>query len=398
MRRALLLAAALAFAGTGSGVLGGEEGEPSERPPVVRGRVDVRYRAWTIEKKDGTEATATELSVPLLVEKSLGPSADISVLLPAYSASYDGDEKSDISGLADLLLSGGYRFDGGRYRAALTLGVPAGSVPFGPGEESIAGVAANRVLAFPIKRFGEGFDAGFSLVRGFAPVRGIAASAGVGYVRKGEYDYIEKDEGKTVYKPGDEFLAAVGAEGEWGLGFAGLLASLDLRYRSFGKDERDGEAFYEEGDQIESLLGAGFLLPSGGRFDLQGFLVFKGDGSEEGVFGAGSVDSLSLERYLLRGMTGDYAMVSLDYAHPASERVGLSAGAALHRYGEYAASPEGESLLGSATVWEVGGGVRTTLTRHYDLSLRAAFLTGDAEEGGVNLSGFDVHTALRWTY
>ncbi|MFH1279569.1 MAG: hypothetical protein ABIK65_14465 [Candidatus Eisenbacteria bacterium] len=403
MRRDCLLVAGLALflaaSASASAFAAGEA--PADRPPFVQGRLDVRYRAWTVEKKDGPDAKVSEVAFPLFMKKSLGASADLSILLPAFSASYDGDERSDLSGLADAVLTGEYRFDGGRYRAALTLGLPTGAVPFGPDEETIAGAATNRVLGFPVKRFGEGFDAGISLTRGFSPVRGLAASAGIGYVRKGEYDFAEDEGPATAYKPGNELLASAGAESEWDLGFAGVLASVDVRYRSFSKDERGGEAFYEEGDQIETLLGAGLLLPSGGRVDLQGFLVFKGDGSEQGAFGAGSIDSLSLERYLLRGMTGGYTRVSLDYAHPSSERIGLIAGAALHRFGEYpapAGAPVDERLLGSATVWEVGGGARVVLSRHHDLSLRAAWLTGDAEEGDVDLAGFDVRTALRWTY
>ena len=69
-------------------------------------------------------------------------------------------------------------------------------------------------------------------------------------------------------------------------------------------------------------------------------------------------------------------------------------------YGDYSFSGDaaGERLIGAARIWEIGGGAGFRFSPLLDLRMQASWLTGDAEEGAVDLSGFDLLTAFRWTY
>ena len=371
--------------------------------PLLSGDLGFRFRSWKIEKEGSPVVDVTEWTVPMNFRKPIGTAADLSLSLSTYSAVLEGEEKSTAGGVGDALLSATYRFDEGRLLAGLILGLPTGKSEVDDDEESVVGVVANRILGFPMKRFGEGFDVGARIVRGFSPSRGVALSAGAGYLLKGEYPFRRNGSSSVDYRPGDEIFAAAGAEWEGRRGGTVFRLAGDLRYRMFGKDRRNGEDFYEEGDQIDILLDGSVRFSGGGMLAARSFLVFKGDGSEEGVFGNVSLDSLSLERFLLRSMTGDYREFALGYTHPVTPRADLSGRAALLDFGDYSFGGDAgdagvERLLGAARVWEIGGGAGFRFSPRFDLSMYVAWMTGDAEEGAVDLTGFDLLTAFRWIY
>ncbi len=369
--------------------------------PFLSGDLGFRFRSWKIEKEGTPPVDVSEMTVPMNFRKPIGAAADLSLSFSAYSAVLEGEEKSTAGGVGDAFLSATYRFDEGRLLAGLVFSMPTGKSEMDGDEENVAGVVANRILGFPLKRFGEGFDVGARIVRGFSPSRGVALSAGAGYLLKGEYPFRKNGSSSVDYRPGDEIFAAVGAEWEGRRDGAVLRFAGDLRYRMFGKDRRNGEDFYEEGDQIDILLDGSVRFSGGGKLEARSFLVFKGNGSEEGVFGEASLDSLVLERFLLRSMTGDYREFALGYTHPVSSRADLAGRAALLDFGDYSFSSDaagGERLLGAARIWEIGGGVGFRFSPRLDLRMYVAWLTGDAEEGAVDLSGFDLLTAFRWIY
>jgi hypothetical protein len=366
--------------------------------PFLDASLESSYRNWTLKKEGSEKVEVSELAVPFFIRKTLGDRADVSLLIPSISARVLGAEESSCRGPADAMLAASYIIRG-RTRLGIRLGVPTGRSDPDADERAIASVAANRILRFPVRRFGEGLDAGASVVHGIALTRSVFLSAGGGLLRKGEYTYVRSGGTEGKYDPGDEAFLSCGAAGEWGRSLRFAVAA-DVRYRFFAVDRRDGEDFYEEGDEADLFVDAGVRFASGSRAGLRLFLAFKGDGSEEGAFGLGDIDSLATTRYLLRDLTGDYREISLSYEHPIFRRIDLTARALAGDFGDYPV-PEGAGdghLVGSARVYEVGGGLRLRVTPRLRLHVDAARLMGDAEEGAIDLSGFDLSTALHWTH
>jgi hypothetical protein len=176
---------------------------------------------------------------------------------------------------------------------------------------------------------------------------------------------------------------------------------LDARYRAFGMDRRGGRDYFEEGDEVDLLLEAAALFASGRRLDFRAFLAFKGEGSERGAFASGSLDSLSLERYLLRGMNGNDQELSAAYTHRLAARLEVVVRGLVGNFGEYPVpgdAASGERLLGSGRVYEAGGGFRIDLVPGVRVHLDGALLSGEAEGGAVDLSGTDLAAAVRWSF
>ncbi len=371
-----------------------------EEPPRATARLDVLARGWTLKKGGSSDVKVSEVATPLRARARVARGTEVFLCLPAAIASYKGDGESDFSGLVDWTLGASLRLDEGRIRLGASVGIPTGKAPLDSDERTVADVAANRILGFPVKRLGEGLDLGVNAARVFLPTRKIAFSVGAGYLLKGEYDFLQTGEEDVRFKPGDEVFAGAGAEGETSVGEAVLTLRADGRYRLFSKDERNGEAFFEEGDQVEIIGSAGLLFPSARRVDVRLFVVFKGEGSEAGEFGEASLDSLSLERYLLQSLTGDYQEAVVWYTHPVADNFGLLATGSVANYSEYPATAgaTGNRLLGSARIWEFGGGGFLRVSSHYELLLRGAYLSGNAEDGAVDLSGYDFSAGLQWTY
>ncbi|MFH1680711.1 MAG: hypothetical protein ABIH26_08710 [Candidatus Eisenbacteria bacterium] len=363
---------------------------------LIEGGLGVSVRSWTLKKEGAEDVKVSEIAAPLRLRKPLGARGDLSLEIPGVWASIEGEGSSEYRGPADAKLSASYRPSGRGTRIGLFLEIPTGQSKTHPAERAVAGAAADRLLGLPIKRFGEGFDAGASLVQGFSPARRVSVSAGAGYLLKGEYAFLGAGDAEEKYAPGDEIFLTAGAGGEWG-GAVVLLAAADFRYRMFAVDKRNGEDFYEEGDEASLLLDGSVRIGPGRRIDVRAFLVFKGEGSEGGAFGEGSIDSLSVERYLQRSLTGDYREFSASYTHRIAAGVDLSADVRAGDFGEYAFA-EGAHLLGSGRVYELGAGVGADLSSHYRLLVHAARLLGEAEEGAIDLTGFDLAASVQWVY
>lgn len=371
-----------------------------EKTPSPRARLSFLTRSWTIQKEGSPDLTVNQIALPLFACKPVTRDLDFSFLLTGVSLSSDGEGKSDYSGLTDTRFGATYRFRDGRYFLSAALNLPTGKAPLDGEEENLSIFVADRILGFPVKRLGEGFDV--SLAGGHALLfpNGTVVSAGAGYLLKGEYEYYSPNEEEQMYRPGDEVFLSAGVERALHVDSIVIDLRGDIRYRMFGADRRNGKDFYEEGDQVEFLAEAAFLFKKERRADLQVFAVFKGDGSEGGVFGAGDIDSLSLERYLLRSLDGDCLEVRAGYTHRLGDRVDLLAHGVFSSYGEYGqTAPEGEEyLLGSGHAMAAGAGFRYLFSENNTFLLRASGLTGKAEDGAVTMSGVDVTVILDWVF
>lgn len=341
------------------------------------------------------ELKVSEIASPLSITRRINVGGSVSLFLSGSSATSDGEEKQDISGFQDMRLSWSQFLDSDRYHLRAGLGLPTGKAEIETGKEIVSSVITNRVPGLRTKRYGEGFNAFASGARAFALGDDAVASFGAGVELKGKYD-LQVLNGETIeVQPGNEIFVEAGMDGTP----SELISwSADVRYRLFGKDQRDGEDVYEEGDEID-LLGAVTIASS----DIQVFtigarVIMKGEGSEVGGVGEGPLDSLSLDRYLAENLPGGMQRLSVDYARRMNEVVHLLARGGFRHYSEYSfpgALPS-TRVLGSAQVWEAGIGTQFAPASSLPVTLFLTYSNGSAEDGLIDISGIDLTLAIRW--
>ncbi|NNE07388.1 MAG: hypothetical protein HKN20_02375 [Gemmatimonadetes bacterium] len=359
---------------------------------------DIAYsfslRNWKLVR-GSEELKISEITSPLSITRRINEGGNVALYLAGASATSDGEEKQDISGMQDARLTWSQLLDGDRYHLRAGLGLPTGKAEIESGSEIVSGVVSNRILGLRTKRYGEGFNAFASGARAFAIGDDAVASFGAGFERKGKYDFQVLNDETIEIQPGNEFFLEAGIDVAPG----DLVAwSADIRYRLFGIDQRDGEDVYEEGDEID-LLGGVTITPS----DIQTFaigarVIVKGDGSEVGGIGEGPLDSLSLDRYLTESLPGGMQRLSVDYARRMNEVLHLLGRAGYRHYSEYSFPGEAPPtrLLGSAQVWEAGIGARFAPAPSLPVTLFLTYSNGNAEDALIDISGIDLTLALRW--
>ena len=374
-----------------------------ESVPMLIGHFSLSSRSITLSKDGSPDLSVSEIVSPLMVRHPLGRDAEVSLYLSSVSANSDGDlDDSNKGGFNDVEISASRKFDSGRYWLGGGINLPTGQAVVDLDQVVVSSAVANRILGFRLKRFGEGLDLFVSGARAVGLTRNIIASAGAGYQYKGEYDYQKGDEeDETVsIKPGDEIFFSAGIEGEIPGRSHTVSWKGDMRYRLFTKDERNGESVYEEGDQLEFLASAGLRFDDERWVSAQLFTVIKGDGSEVEGVGEGSIETMTLEEYLQQGLPGGMQQASVRYGQRISDHADAIGHAAYSHFNEYSfpgEEPE-EKLLGSANIFDVGGGIVYFLSEKSPLSVRGSFLTGSAEDGAVDMSGFDLVVTFQWIY
>ncbi len=376
-----------------------------EPVPRLIGHFSLSSRSITLSKDGSPDLSVSEIVSPLTLRRPLGRDGEVSIYLSGVAAISEGDQlESKKSGINDVELSASRMFDSGRYWLGGGLNLPLGEALVESDQVIVSSAVANRILGFRLKRFGEGLDAFVSGARAVGLSRNVVASLGAGYQYKGKYDYRKGEEGeeeeKVSIKPGDEVFLSAGIEGEIPRKSSTLLWKSDVRYRLFMKDERNGEAIYEEGDQVELLLSAGLRFENKRWVTAQAFAVVKGDGSEVDGVGEGSIESMTLEEYLQQGLPGGVQQATLLYGQQVSDRVDATCSVSYSHFNEYSfpGDEPDEKLLGSANIMDAGAGVVYFLSEKRPLSVRGAFLTGSAEDGAVDMSGFDLVVTFQWTY
>ncbi len=351
-------------------------------------------RNWKLVR-GSEELKVSEIASPLSITRRINEGGTLSLYLSGASATSDGEEKQDISGLQDARLSWAQWFDGDRYHLRAGLGLPTGKAEIESGSEIVSGVVSNRILGLRTKRYGEGLNAFASGARAFALGDDAVASFGAGIEMKGKYDFQVLNDETIEIQPGNEFFLEAGIDGTPG----DLVSwSADIRYRLFGIDQRDGEDVYEEGDEID-ILGGVTITPSEIQtFTVGARVIVKGDGSEVGGIGEGPLDSLSLDRWLTESLPGGMQRLSLDYARKMNDVLHLLGRAGYRHYSEYSfpGTAPATRLLGSAQVWEAGIGTQFAPAPSLPVTLFLTYSNGSAEDGLIDIAGIDLTLALRW--
>jgi hypothetical protein len=337
--------------------------------------IGVNYRTWTSTLGD-TEARLSQFVLPVFFRSNLRKNVDFSYLFNAasseLSASVAGDSR--LSGVTDGKMALGYISSDQRFSAGLGFRVPTGESKLSPEEEEVALALNDRVLGFRVKRYGEGLDV--ELRGGYAtsPNARLALAAGVSYVAKGEFTFLSVDEDReATYEPGDEFgltgkLRTRALAREWTAG---------VHMATFSVDRRDGRKEIDEGTQVgvlvtmreEHLIGIAELMAEG---------VWKGD-----------TKVLSAEGFIpVRDVGGSILRLRGDFHGQPGRRSRLGGHVGASWYGE------NQTGTGDGFVFELGASYRRSLGRWLTAEAGYTWLTGNAEDGTVDLRGHDVLLVL----
>jgi hypothetical protein len=247
-------------------------------------------------------------------------------------------------------------------------------------EVEVAQAMWSPILGFRTKRMGAGLDMEFGA--GYAVPLSPTATLGLGaaYITKGEYDLFETDDGVTTFKPGPEASATIGIDFRPGLN---TLLRFDLTGRTYGDDESNDSPVFKAGTQIEvDLLLA--RTTSQWAFGLRGRSVTRSD--DELVSGAGDevVRTAVSATPSVWGLGEAYRQLSPSLALGAE----LQAGS----FGE------SETVLSDGSTFGVGPGLRIGSAGGRRVTFRALYLTGSAENGAVDLSGYDLSAAAAFAF
>jgi hypothetical protein len=345
------------------------------------------YRRWKLESSfegEGTaEETISQFHLPFSQAVPLGPSMTL-LAYGAYASTKleldDGDETT-LSGITDVRVKGIYRL---MDRAQVSLGVnlPIGKQTLeqsdeegGARELEVAQAMWSPILGFRTKRMGAGFD--IELGAGYATPLSPTATLGISaaYVAKGEYDLFETDEGVTTFRPGPEISGTIGVDFRPS---EGTLLRLDLTGRSYGDDESNDLKVFNPGTQLE--LDAMFArITNTWNFALRARNVSRSD--DELIADSG-------DDVVRTAVTAANSLWGLGQAYyQSSPTLAFGAEAELGSFGE------SQTVLSDGTTFAIGPGVRIGAAGERRVTVRALYLTGNALDGNVDMSGFDISLA-----
>lgn len=326
--------------------------------------------------QDSTQTELTQWVTPMHIEMPLG-NGNIQILSAAMFVHQDGAGilQDEAWGMLNTDISGQWAL--GKVAVLnLNASLPTGKRALAPTDVALTQNLTRNDLNFPIKTFGQGFDFGGAL--SFVRHRGHwTYSAGMGYQRKGAYEPIS---GLKDYKPGDEISGSLGFDYTYGP----FVYRLSLAGTYFLTDRQDNTVVFQNGKQI---MVQGAILYTGSRFRVKTQITeiarLTNHIINNGVFFWESRDSngndLRIDtqaswtpiKYLTLYALGHAKYLTAN-AHPA--------GSALYQ--------------GDAHLLEGGGGFALSIGLCH-LNVRATKLSGKAQDNALELSAFNIRTALK---
>jgi len=334
-----------------------------------------------ITEKPGTDEIRTRQWVyPLQVRTPIpGGTFEVhSALMQAEqrrTVSPDSVAVIDVWGPLDTRFTGAWRLGtGGLISLHATL--PTGKDSLNADEEALVRTIARNDLNFPVNTFGAGFDFGGGL--SFATQRGhIGYSAGIAYVRRGEYDPVT---GVANYKPGDEATLTLGIDYTW--------RKWVLRLSTVGsyylKDRLGGRDIFRNGKQLMIQSGAYY---EGRKLRLEGefysIIRFK----NEQIFNDAFL-------YEIHDSNGEEYRLGMEVSWIPTRFLSLFGRAHVKHVTENKLPRFNTLYRGRARMFGVGGGMSISLNRAAHLVFRANRWSGHTRGGIAKLSAFNLKAAL----
>jgi hypothetical protein len=335
------------------------------------------WRSWDLENDAGATVTISQFHLPVTLSVPVTDRLDVVAFGALADSRYEPvvGEAATLRGVVD-----------GRVRAlwrpasAWQLGVGVG-LPFGDGalddadEVAVAQLLWAPILDFRSKRAGEGLtvDANAGYAAALSPT--LTLGLGAGMVLGSEYDLIDTGTSPTTYRPGTEVSGSVGLD--WRPDPTALVRA-DVAYRATGDDEVNGEAAFRSAPRVEVDLTLA-RAPAAWFLALRARGVFRGEDRRYTTTG----DAVR------RQVAGADALVAMGEAY---REFGETFSAGLEV--EAGAFGESDAAVGDGARFGIGPGLRLGRADATRGQLRALYLAGSAENGDIDLGGWDVSAAL----
>lgn len=337
-------------------------------------------RSLTVKDSLGHEAKVSQLSAPMSLNLRMGGNLS-AVLYGAFAQTKlepDSGLSRTLSGITDvrarLFLRAGH---GTIFTAGVSL--PTGKHALTSEENVLAGLAAQDVLGFRIRRYGEGFGGEFGLTQAFAAGENGAFALGASGVYKSAYEPFVGSTSK--YRPGSEISASAGYDYHT----ARMLLRLNASARLFAKDDTGGVSVFKQASQV--LLEQRLVSEIGDRSSNDLYVRELIKGSDETYASTGVPNS--------RDNGANFAV---------TERLELTSASGFKVAGIGEANVYGKSATGlagglvgidSAKMFGFGGEVGYEFSRNALFRVSGKMLTGSSDPGGIKLSGYEATASLR---
>ena len=333
------------------------------------GEIGVVYTHWKLESAD-TTTEINQLTVPLTGYVPIRDNCEAYVFLRSSSNSLTRAQTDfDLSGLSDIRLQVNRSFREDQVLLSVGLNLPTGKKELTQDEElPVLQQLSRNYLSFPMRRFGEGF--GFNILLGGAQRVGeLRLGGGAMYQFNGKYKpYRDTDE----YDHGDFISINAGADwprDPW-------TFNADAVFTHYFDDKVDGEKIFKQSTQFDIRVGAEYRsdvyeFTAGLGYLARGRNTFyrPGQNIEERIFG----NEFSLTGSFTRHFNQSW------YLQPTAELRLIA---------------ENEQGFGSSNILGIGAVLGKTLGERTSVNLGGRFYTGGADDGNIDLNGFQVVAGL----
>jgi hypothetical protein len=336
------------------------------------GDLQIIYSHWTLKSERGTIKIGQFMS-PIGGFIPLGENFEASFYVAGSSNKLNLPQKEmNLSGLSDCHLQINHSFLNDAFLLSGGVNLPTGKKNLDLAEEwLVMEYLSQDYLAFPMSRLGEGF--GCNILAGVAFSTGaMQCGAGAMYQYTGTYEPY-KDAGE--YNPGDVYSANVGADLKTGY----MTWSADIIYTGYTTDKLEDKKSFKQSPQVDMRLG--------------------------GIYGNRAFSTSAELRYLIRGRNTRYSETETiveqlkiygnEFMAGGNIAWSFAGGWSLAPSAEMRLIAANEEDVGKSNIYGFGGELGRKLGNSASLNLGFKYLTGDADGGKIDLTGYQISAAFR---
>ncbi len=341
------------------------------------GGTGIVYTHWKLDTDYGGSTEISQLWAPLRGMVPVSDNTEIAFLVAGAQSKLDFDgRETDLGGLSDTRLQLSRSMADDRLLFSIGVNLPTGKKELEVDQErQIIETLAASFLDFPLRRYGEGF--GLSFLAGTAAELGeINAGIGIQYEYIGTYTpYV----GFEDYDPGDLFNVYAGGD----LSREDISWSGNLLFTTFVADKMADTKVLKQSSQLELQFGGIF---DNRRHRINGLVsyTFRGRNSR--------YDSTTEEVIERLRLYGNEFFVSSGYTSLLEN--GWSFGPSL----SLKLIEGDEDSFGKSTIFSVAGSVGKQISEQFAVDAGVRYMTGSADDGRLDVSGFQITTNLDATF
>jgi len=340
------------------------------------GSLQIQFSSWSISDDNGK----TKIEQWVMPVNGFIPIRDNFEARFHIAGSSNYLEKTSASinlkGMSDFRVLLSHSFNDDRLLASFGLNLPTGKNNLNyTTEREIIERLSESYLSFPTRRLGEGF--GFNLLLGGATVTGpIKLGAGIMYMYNGSYEPY-KDLSK--YDPGDSY--SINASGD--LNIKNITISSNIIYTNYTIDKQNSLKAFKQSPQFELVFGG---LYAGGKYNIRtnAACLLRGRHTRYDIQSGDILNRLKMygNEFLIMARF-DYFPSRTWYVAPLIEMKWIAANEEPY-----------EDKLGKSSIFGIGGDFGIRIKNGIEAVFGLKYCTGSADNGNMDLSGFQLTSSL----